>query len=113
MPIADNFIVINELPARMLKRKPTPARSIVTDARAAVLAFLGEMAPEIDSEIMPFKLWCVSYDTMRAEKGWPPLSEKSLSQTMQVVGCRRQQVEARRKGKGRYIAFSIPEAMAA
>lgn len=93
------------------RRKPIPARSVVTDARAAVLAFLAETSAVTDYEFIAFKDWHQSYHEVQAEKGWPPLTEKSLSQAMQVVGCDRRMIDQRKRGGGRVIAFRVPAEM--
>lgn len=93
------------------RRKPIPAKSVVTDARAAVLAFLAETSAVTDYEFIAFKDWHQSYREIQAEKGWPPLTEKSLSQAMQVIGCDRKQIDQRKRGGGRVIAFRVPAEM--
>lgn len=90
------------------RRKPIPARSVVTDARAAVLAFLAETSEVTDYDFIAFKDWHQSYSEVREQKGWPPLTEKSLSQAMQVVGCDRRMIDQRKRGGGRVIAFRVP-----
>lgn len=93
------------------KRKPIPAKSIVADARAAVLEFLAETSAVTDYDFIPFKDWHQSYRDVQVKKGWPPLTEKSLSQAMQVVGCDRRMVDQRKRGGGRVIAFRVPAEM--
>jgi hypothetical protein len=84
------------------------ARTIATDARQAIEAFLAAMAEEMDDGPLAFKLWAHSYDKMRASEGWPPVSEKVLSLAMQAAGCRRREIDRRKQGRGRYIAFELP-----
>lgn len=84
------------------------ARTVATDARQAVEAFLAAMAEEMDDGPLAFKLWALSYEKMRPVEGWPPLSEKVLSLAMQAAGCRRREVDGRKRGRGRYIAFELP-----
>ena len=108
--IENNSLCDVRIRPRLIK-KPIPAHSVVIDARAAVLAFLGEVADVTDYDFIPFKDWHQSYREIRAKKGWPALTEKSLSQTMQVIGCDRRQLDARGRGKGRFIAFRVPESL--
>ena len=84
------------------------ARTVATDARQAVEAFLAAMAEEMDDGPLAFKLWALSYEKMRPVEGWPPLSEKVLSLAMQAAGCRRREVDGRKRGRGRYVAFELP-----
>ena len=84
------------------------ARTIATGARQAIEAFLAAMAEEMDDGPLAFKLWAHSYDKMRSVEGWPPVSEKVLSLAMQAAGCRRREVDRRKQGRGRYVAFELP-----
>jgi hypothetical protein len=84
------------------------SRTIATDARQAIEAFLAAMAEEMDDGPLAFKLWAHSYEKMRADTGWPPVSEKVLSLAMQAAGCRRREIDRRKQGRGRYVAFELP-----
>lgn len=84
------------------------SRTIGTDARQAIEAFLAAMAEEMDDGPLAFKLWAHSYEKMRTSEGWPPVSEKVLSLAMQAAGCRRREIDRRKHGRGRYVAFELP-----
>lgn len=93
--------------ATVAKRPVSHARTVDAKARAAVIAFLRHMHDEVGHAVLAFSVWHASYEDLRREMGWPPVSEKVLSLAMQEAGCRRKQVDARKRGKGRYIAFEM------
>ena len=89
------------------------ARTIDINARRAVLAFLGVMSDEIGAETLAFSRWSAAYDDLRPEREWPPLKDKVLALALQQAGCRRKSIDARSKGRGRYVAYQMPMEMAA
>jgi hypothetical protein len=84
----------------------TPAKHVGTHATAAVTAFLSHMSEEIGDAPLAFSVWRTSYDDLRLEYGWPELPDKVLSLAMQQCGCVASTIDDRKKGRGRYRAYS-------
>lgn len=93
--------------------RATHARTIDTDARRAVLQFLGVMSDEVGACILPFQTWSASYADLRSKEGWPPLKDKVLALGLQHAGCRRKRMDERSAGRGRYIAYELTMELAA
>ncbi len=79
----------------------------------AAKAFFLEMQRYAAGDTVQMKWVRYSYDKLALERGWPGLSDKSLSQHLVSFGCKRKKADLRKSGGGRGTAFEFPAETAA
>lgn len=77
----------------------------------AVAAFMSDMMEHACGEGLAFHRVKHSYLQMASNRGWPPISDKALSQRMVDLGCSRRKVDMRSKGGGRRSEIVFPVTM--
>ena len=74
----------------------------------AAKAFYLEMQRYAAGDSLQMKWVRHSYDVLARERGWPALSDKTLSQHLVSFGCKRKQSDLRKSGGGRPTVFEFP-----
>lgn len=80
---------------------------VMTPIEAAKAFFL-EMQHHAAGEALQMRWVRHSYDVLARDRGWPALSDKSLSQHMVSFGCKRKKADLRKSGGGRVTVFEFP-----
>jgi hypothetical protein len=99
------------VPADVGTRTATDAKADVWPKMTAIeaaKAFYLEMQLHAAGEALQMRWVRHSYDVLARERGWPSLSDKSLSQHMVSFGCKRRKLDNRKSGGGRVTAFEFP-----
>lgn len=79
---------------------------------AAARQFLGELIDtDYGGQPVQFNHVFRSYAQLAATYGWPPVSEKTLSQCLCALGCDRTKPDRRKSGLGRLTYLEIPVAL--
>ena len=107
-PLPSDDKALNAQHFTVYHSKPMPTAA--KDDRQAILAFLAAVGSD-DDDYLAFKTLRFCYNSWQPREGWPPLTDTSLSKALQAVGCQRRQIDARGRGRGRYVAFRIPSEM--
>ena len=95
---------------------PDPCRQAPIDPRAAVGQFIEIIVEAIGRGDLPqtvrFSCLWQWYDRISATYGWPTLSIKTLSMTLNATpGVKRRVDDRRRRGQGRVTVFDFKQAM--
>ena len=98
------------LTAPMIEAVATAAPSSVSQSDA-VAAFMLDMMEHACGEGLAFHRVKHSYVQMAPNRGWPPISDKALSQRMVDLGCSRRKVDMRSRGGGRRSEIVFPVTM--
>lgn len=78
------------------------------DAETAIDQFFQAWMAEGCGESIAFWRVAQGYAQMAPERGWPPISGKSLSQGLVARGCTRSKRDTRRSGGGRITMIAWP-----
>lgn len=79
----------------------------------AVQQFLGQMMEAAAGGALRFSRVAHSYRVLAGGMGWPPISDKVLSQMLVDLGCTRRTVDLRSRGDGRPTFLEFPLAQEA
>lgn len=102
-------VAFNRIGAVDLTPIPEPVPPPMTVAGIdAVRAFLGEMMEYAAGDTVRLQHVFHSYHQLAPARGWPGMSTKALSMHLVAMGCRRRQMDLRRRGEGRPTAIEFP-----
>lgn len=85
----------------------------IVSREKAVQQFLGEMMDMAAGGALRFSRVSHCYRVMSSGMGWPPISDKVLSQMLVDLGCTRRTVDLRSRGDGRPTFLEFPLAQEA
>lgn len=89
--------------------KPTPEH--VLPASVAIEQYCREMVAGWGGVDLDVALVHRGYLDMCADRGWPELPVKTLSQGLVKLGCQRRQLDLRKTGEGRPTVILFPTAL--
>jgi hypothetical protein len=111
--LQDKVVQLAPLRAQRAGQAPVPDKPLTASkakkppaAAAAVHQFLDAMTEAGAGNEFEWKRIARSYNQMRAERGWPALSDKVLSELLVAFGCKKRRIRV--AGGSRPTFFELP-----